>query len=332
MAFNSFDRVRETTTVTGTGAATLLGAVSGFHAFSSATPDGDKFYYAIVHRTADEWEVGIGTYGSSGNTITRGATPISSSTFGSAVSFSAGTKDVFVTLPGSKAFQLDATSSKLYAPDNSIELAKLDSIGQNQMVARTASGTGAASPIDFAAMIDAAGGQRLLSGVYNGSEVASSTAVTDLINYSVPANLLGATGGIRCQSRLTVYHNSGAACIYYLEAKWGGTRVWLDGYTIPNDTDYRELWVELELQNLNSTSLQAVTGRVTMNNGDAGAGGGIGNYGATDPANLFGSGAPANDPAKATTSAQTLQLTIQMDTSHADNRFRHKWSKIWRVA
>jgi len=99
MAFVVKDRVKETTTVVGTGTATLLGAASGFQSFS-AIGNGNNTYYAIAG--GNEWEVGIGTYTSSGTTLSRD-TVLSSSNSGSLVSFSAGTKDVFVTYPASYA-------------------------------------------------------------------------------------------------------------------------------------------------------------------------------------------------------------------------------------
>ena len=92
MALVVKDRVQETSTTTGTGTFTLAGAVSGFQSFS-AIGNGNTTYYAIVGGT--EWEVGIGTYTSSGTTLSRD-TVLASST-GSKVSFSAGTKNVFVT-------------------------------------------------------------------------------------------------------------------------------------------------------------------------------------------------------------------------------------------
>ena len=61
MAFAVSDRVRETTTTTGTGTLDLGGAVSGFKTFVSGIGDGNVTYYAIVHRTAAEFEIGIGT-------------------------------------------------------------------------------------------------------------------------------------------------------------------------------------------------------------------------------------------------------------------------------
>jgi hypothetical protein len=59
MALVFKDRVKETTTTTGTGTITLAGAVSGFQAFSEIG-DGNTTYYTIVSGT--DWEVGIGTY------------------------------------------------------------------------------------------------------------------------------------------------------------------------------------------------------------------------------------------------------------------------------
>jgi hypothetical protein len=97
MAFVLADRVKETTTTTGTGTVTLLGASTGFQSFS-AIGNTNTTYYTIAGQSTSEWEVGIGTYTSSGTTLAR-TTVISSSNSGSLVNFSAGTKDVFVTYP-----------------------------------------------------------------------------------------------------------------------------------------------------------------------------------------------------------------------------------------
>lgn len=98
MALILKDRVKETTTVTGTGTASLLGAVTGFQSFS-AIGNANTTYYCIANGSS-EWEVGIGTYTASGTTLAR-TTVLSSSNAGSLVNFSAGTKDVFVTFPAS---------------------------------------------------------------------------------------------------------------------------------------------------------------------------------------------------------------------------------------
>jgi hypothetical protein len=106
MALVLKDRVKEQTTTTGTGTVTLGGAVSGFEAFS-AVGDGNTTYYAIVHQTADEWEVGLGTYTAAGTLLSRD-TILESTNSDAAVNFSAGTKDVFVTYPSDKAIYEDA--------------------------------------------------------------------------------------------------------------------------------------------------------------------------------------------------------------------------------
>ena len=97
MAFVVADRVKETTTTTGTGTVTLLGASAGFQSFA-VIGDTNTTYYTIAAQTGTEWEVGIGTYTSSGTTLAR-TTVFSSSNSGSLVNFSAGSKDVFVTYP-----------------------------------------------------------------------------------------------------------------------------------------------------------------------------------------------------------------------------------------
>jgi len=103
------DRVNETSTTTGTGTFTLAGAVTGFQSFS-AIGNGNTTYYAIVLQGGSQWEVGIGTYTSSGTTLSRD-TVLSSSNSGSLVNFSAGTKNVFCNYPAGKAVYGDATDT-----------------------------------------------------------------------------------------------------------------------------------------------------------------------------------------------------------------------------
>jgi len=109
MALVVKDRVQETSTTTGTGTFTLAGAVSGFQSFS-AIGDGNTTYYAIV--LGSEWEVGLGTYTSSGTTLSRD-TILESSNGGTAVDFSAGTKNVFVTYPAEKGLYVDASGNAI---------------------------------------------------------------------------------------------------------------------------------------------------------------------------------------------------------------------------
>ena len=69
MAFKLADRVKESTITTGTGAIALGGAVTNFETFSANLSDSDTTYYAIVDNTNNAFEVGLGTYNSSGNTL-----------------------------------------------------------------------------------------------------------------------------------------------------------------------------------------------------------------------------------------------------------------------
>ena len=103
MALVLNDRVKETTTSTGTGTINLAGAETGFETFVAGVGNSNTCYYCIAHQSANEFEVGLGTVtDATPDTLAR-TTIISSSNSDSAVDFSAGTKDVFCTLPASKA-------------------------------------------------------------------------------------------------------------------------------------------------------------------------------------------------------------------------------------
>jgi hypothetical protein len=111
MALVVKDRVRETTTTTGTGTITLGGAATGFQSFS-VIGDSNTTFYTIQLSNTNEWEVGIGTYTLSGTTLSRD-TILESSNGGTAVNFSAGSKDVFVTYPAEKAIYLGNLPTKM---------------------------------------------------------------------------------------------------------------------------------------------------------------------------------------------------------------------------
>ncbi len=112
MALVLKDRVKETTTTTGTGAISLGGAVANFQAFSAVLSNADTTYYAIVDTTNTAFEVGLGTYASSGNTLTR-TTVLESSNSGSAVNFGAGSKNIFIAYPAEKAVYEESDGSVL---------------------------------------------------------------------------------------------------------------------------------------------------------------------------------------------------------------------------
>jgi hypothetical protein len=112
MALVINDRVKETSTTTGTGTFNLAGAETGYESFVSGVGTGNTTYYAIELNSANEWEVGIGTVTSgSPDTLSRD-TIISSSNSDAAVTFSTGTKNVFCTLPAKKTISpvMDATT------------------------------------------------------------------------------------------------------------------------------------------------------------------------------------------------------------------------------
>ncbi len=99
MARVLFDRVMETAATTGTGTFTLAGAVTGYVTFTSVLSNADTVYYGIWNQSVlGEWEVGLGTFTTSGTTLAR-TTPLASSNGGAAVNFSAGTKNVWGDAP-----------------------------------------------------------------------------------------------------------------------------------------------------------------------------------------------------------------------------------------
>ena len=105
MALVVADRVKETTTTTGTGTYTLAGAVTGFESFASIG-NGNTTYYCCTD--GSDFEVGIGTYASSGTTLAR-TTILQSSNSDSAVNWTSGTRDIFVTQPAEKAVYKEAS-------------------------------------------------------------------------------------------------------------------------------------------------------------------------------------------------------------------------------
>ena len=120
MAFVINDRVKENSTTTGTGTFTLSGAVTGFETFSSAIGNANTTYYTIHTQNAAQFEVGIGTVGA--GTLARD-TVISSSNSDAAVDFTAGTKDVFCTMPASKVAYVDDTGRTINAAGTGLAVA-----------------------------------------------------------------------------------------------------------------------------------------------------------------------------------------------------------------
>jgi hypothetical protein len=143
------DRVKETTTTTGTGTYTLAGAETGFESFS-AVGDGNTTYYCCTDGT--DFEVGIGTYTASGTTLAR-TTILQSSNSDAAVNWSAGSRDIFVTQPAEKAVFLDGSGNisipgTIDGRDLATDGTKLDGIEASADVTDTANVTAAGALMD----------------------------------------------------------------------------------------------------------------------------------------------------------------------------------------
>jgi len=115
MALVLNDRVKETSTTTGTGTLDLAGAVQDFEGFVSGIGDGNTTYYAIVNAGTGEFEVGLGTVTDAATDTLSRDTILSSSNSDAAVNFTAGTKDVFCTQPAGKSVYLDADGNAVGA-------------------------------------------------------------------------------------------------------------------------------------------------------------------------------------------------------------------------
>lgn len=165
MALVVADRVLETATSPGTGAVSLLGAVSGYVSFLTGVGNGNTTYYTIADQSGANWEVGLGTYNSTGSVLTR-TTPIAGSA-ATPVNFVSGTQNVFVTQLAEKAVYLDA-SGNTYAP---------------KLGAATAS-TGAFTTLEATGVFTASAGTSALPSI-----VTSSGSTSGL--YSSTANVLG---------------------------------------------------------------------------------------------------------------------------------------------
>ena len=114
MALVLADRVKETTTTTGTGAVTLAGAVTGFQAFSAGVGNSNTTYYTIQDANGTAWEVGLGTLNAESTTLTR-TTVYESSNSDAAITLTSGTHTVFCTYPAGKSVYLDSIGNLSHA-------------------------------------------------------------------------------------------------------------------------------------------------------------------------------------------------------------------------
>ena len=186
MALVYGDRVKETTTTTGTGTITLAGAETGFQSFGSVMSNGDTCYYTITDGT--DWEVGLGTYTTSGTTLAR-TTVQDSSNSGSAVNWGAGSKDVFITIP---AQHISAMGTFIHC---------IDATG-NQSI------TGTEATINIDTVQDETTGQTDFSLASDQITVNFDGAVQ--ISYSLGYDITDTAGGTRGSTKGVIDKNSTA--------------------------------------------------------------------------------------------------------------------------
>ena len=171
MALVIADRVRETTTTTGTGTITLGGAVTNFETFTANLSNSDTTYYCIVDNTNGAFEVGLGTFTASGTTLAR-TTIIASSNSNSAVDFGSGTKDVFITIPASKMIVKDTNGN--VSIDGDVTVAD----GSNDFDVASHDGTNGLK-LGGTLVTASATDINLIDGITNGTVIASKAIITD---------------------------------------------------------------------------------------------------------------------------------------------------------
>jgi len=203
MALVLRDRVKETSTTAGTGTITLAGAVTGFQSFATVG-NGNTTYYAIVDNATGAWEVGVGTYTSSGTTLSRD-TVLSSSTGGTLVSFTSNPKDVFVTYPSSRsAYQNEAGTQVVQTSFGAITATS----------AALTTGTITTAPVNNTDIVNKQYADAIASGIHFHEAVElATTAALPANTYNNGTSGVGATltananGALSVDSTLTVVAN-----------------------------------------------------------------------------------------------------------------------------
>jgi len=205
MALVLADRVRETSATTGTGTITLAGAVYGYQSFA-VIGNGNATYYTIYDQTSGDWEVGIGTYTTSGTALSR-TTVLSSSNAGALVPFGVGTKDVFVTYPSERSVY------KNTADTYTVQQA-FDALTANTAViggVTLTTGTISTAPVSNTDIVNKQYADAIASGIHFHEAVAlATTAALPANTYNNGTSGVGATltgnanGALSVDSTLTI--------------------------------------------------------------------------------------------------------------------------------
>ena len=180
MAFVTADRVKDTSTTTGTGNISVSGSAPfGYRTFSTVLSVADTFYYAIQGQSTAEWEIGVGTYAST-NQFAR-TTVLASSAGGSAVSFSSGTKNVFITLAATRTLQLKSSDTPTagsipYGDGSTLSYSSVGTSGQVLTSGGAGAPTWASASTGSVTSVNVSGGTTGLTA--SGGPVTSSGTIT----------------------------------------------------------------------------------------------------------------------------------------------------------
>jgi hypothetical protein len=213
MAFITADRVKDTSTTTGTGNITVSGSAPfGYRTFSTVLSVADTFYYAIQGQSTAEWEIGVGTYVST-NQFAR-TTVLASSASGSAVSFSSGTKNVFITLAATRTLQLKSgdtptAGSIPYGDGSTLSYSSVGTAGQVLISGGSSSPTWSSAGTGSVTSVAVSGGTTGLTT--SGGPVTTSGTIT-LAGTLATAN--GGTGGTATPTAGTIPYGTGTALAY----------------------------------------------------------------------------------------------------------------------
>ena len=213
MAFITADRVKDTSTTTGTGNITVSGSAPfGYRTFSTVLSVADTFYYAIQGQSTAEWEIGVGTYAST-NQFAR-TTVLASSASGSAVSFSSGTKNVFITLAATRTLQLKSgdtptAGSIPYGDGSTLSYSSVGTAGQVLVSGGSGSPTWSSAGTGSVTSVNVSGGTTGLTT--SGGPVTTSGTIT-LAGTLAIAN--GGTNSTATPTAGTIPYGTGTALAY----------------------------------------------------------------------------------------------------------------------